>query len=412
MNKKKVLLVDFWAKCPKMEYLFDTLKNLNFEIYILKPIDTPIWFNEYVKPDHICETNLYNPTRSLADLSIFADINNVKFDGILTFEDHLVVITSVIAQFFGCIHTPLNCMIGSSVNKLLFRNKYNLFDNSNFIKSSIELYIPKDKQKLNIKSPKVIKPIFGSDGQGVIKIEPDYCFQQLSSYIDESCPEKIPEFKNFNRVFLLEDYVGGKIFSVDGIVQKKKIHFAGINQVGLCPEPHFTQISNTIPANITIDEENFIYSNISDFLMYMEYDNSPFHAEIKYKDNKIYVIEVGCRAPGGQILKGYKQAFGINFIEQVLNLYSNNEVTFQKKYKKNILQKGVFLFKNCIIDDIEIKNKIVDADEFIQIAKPGTLNKFPKHDSPVYYYSVSGDSIDIVELKSKNIENSIIIHSR
>lgn len=410
MTKKKVLIVDFWVKCPKMGYLFNTLKNLDFDIYILKPSETPVWFGEFIENDHICDTDLHNPTRSLADLSVFCEKNNIKFDAIVTFEDHLVVIASILAQFFNCIHTPLNCMIGSSVNKLLFRNKYNDFDNPNFIKSPISLYIPGNGEKLVINSSKVIKPIFGSDGQGVMKIDPDYDFQQISHYLAESCPEKIPEFKKFNRVFLLEDYIGGGIFSVDGIVQGNKIHFAGINQVGSCPEPYFTQISNTIPANITKDQEEFIYSNISAFLNYIEYDNTPFHVEIKYNDNKIYIIEIGCRAPGGQILKGYEKAFGINFIEQVLNLYSGISVNFEKKFNKHVFQKGVYIFDQCTIDHLEVKQPIEEADEFVQIVKPGDVNKSNKPDCPIYYYSVSDTNIDIIKSKSKKIEESVVIH--
>lgn len=152
---------------------------------------------------------------------------------------------------------------------------------------------------------------------------------------------------------------------------------------------------------------------MADFMKFAEYDNMPFHAEIKYNNNKIYIIEIGCRAPGGQILKGYEQAFGFNFIEQVFNLYLGKPVSFERQYTKHIYQKGVYLWKNCVIDDIIIPKQLpVTPDEFIMIAEPGDTNSYPKPEKPVYYYSVSGDSINVVRTKARLLENSISIKTR
>ena len=152
---------------------------------------------------------------------------------------------------------------------------------------------------------------------------------------------------------------------------------------------------------------------MADFIKFAGYNNMPFHTEIKYNNNKIYIIEIGCRAPGGQILKGYEQAFGFNFIEQVFNLYLGNPVSFKRQYTKQIHQKGVYIWKDCIIDDIIVPKELpVTPDEFVVIAKPGDINSYPKPEKPIYYYSVSADSVSALRAKARLLENSINIKTR
>lgn len=410
MTQPKVLLIDFWVKRPKIDYMFNVLSRLNVDIYLLGPCESIQWLSEVIDDNKVCKTNLHDPVRALSDLSVFKTVSGVNFDAIITFEDQLTVLASILAQFNNCIYTPLSCQKMSSINKLLFRQRYNLFENPCFIKSDINLF---PGQTLINNVPKVIKPIFGSDGQGVRKIEKNTDTETILSYLQRSCPNSMQEFKNFNNKFMLEDYVLGDVFSVDGIVQNGNIHFAGINQVGSCPEPYFTQISNTIPAQIDNKQKQFIYNNMADFIKFAEYDNMPFHAEIKYNNNKIYIIEIGCRAPGGQISKGYELAFGFNFIEQVFNLYLGRPVSFKRQYTKHIHQKGVYLWKNCVVDDIIVPKELpVTPDEFIIIAKPGDTNSYPKPAKPIYYYSVSADSTESVRAKANLLENSINIKTR
>lgn len=410
MTRPKILLIDFWVKCPKIDYMFTVLPKLDIDIYLLGPYNSMAWLSNIINKNRICETDLHDPVRALSDLSVFQKEFDIKFDAIITFEDQLTLLASVLAQFNNCIHTPLKSLRMSSVNKLLFRQYYNSFENAHFIKSNIDLFPGK---KLVNDVPKVIKPIFGSDGQGVRKIEPGTKTDVVLSYLQQSCPNSMQEFKNFNNKFMLEDYVSGNVFSVDGIIQNDRIHFAGINQVTSSPEPYFMQISNNIPAQITSHEEQFICNNMTDFFKFAGYNNMPFHAEIKYHDNKIYIIEIGCRAPGGQILKGYEQAFGFNFIEQVFNLYLGKPVSFQKKYVKHIYQKGVYLWKNCIVDDVCIPSKLpITPDEFVLIAKSGDINSYPKPEKPIYYYSVSADSAKALQNKARLLEQAIKIKTR
>ena len=105
---KKVLLIGLGNKNPKNQFILKQLKKMNLDFYFLKSYQDENWFTDIIDKNHIFLTDVYNPTRAISDLSVIIQKNNLKFDAIFTFDEHLVLQTSVIAQFFGCIATIAN----------------------------------------------------------------------------------------------------------------------------------------------------------------------------------------------------------------------------------------------------------------------------------------------------------------
>ncbi len=332
---------------------------MDLKVYLVKSQNDVSWFSDVIDPDNILSTDVYNVTRFISDLSLFEEKKHLKFDAILTFDEHLVLQTSVIAQTFACQATPIYTITHSSTNKLLFRKKYNQISSLNLIKVNFDVVCSGNDIKITPSTiDRIIKPLFGNNSYGVKKISSNENIEQLMTYLKKFWSNLQEEcYKNFNDVFLIEDYVKGRTFSVDGIVQNKKIYFAGINEFGYGPEPYFLQVSNTIPPNITPKQESLCYKEVSKVLRQLRYNNTPFHAEVKLYDNKLFVIEIATRAPGGQIMKGYEQAYGFNFVKQVVNLYLNKQVDFKRTKNKFVYQKGVFIYKDCRIKKRSIKEK-------------------------------------------------------
>lgn len=406
---KKVLLIGLGNKNPKNQFILKQLKKMNLDFYFLKSYQDENWFTDIIDKNHIFLTDVYNPTRAISDLSVIIQKNNLKFDAIFTFDEHLVLQTSVIAQFFGCIATPIETISASSANKLTFRNKYNKICNKNLIKSAIEIIDNIEENTILSDKDLVIKPLFGNNSYGVKKIYAGKS-NNIKQYVNQSWSTKQEEsYKNFNGVFLLEEYIKGTTFSVDGIVQNNVVLFAGINQFGYSPEPYFFQVSNTIPPVLDKIQQEKIYKTISHSLKELKYNNTPFHAEIKYTDKKIYIIEIACRAPGGQIMKGYEQAYGYNFVKQVINLYLGKPVSFIKKKNNHVLQKGVYIPQNCSIKDFYIPEQTPKCKEFVRILNKGDKNSYPISATPVYYYALTERNKDKIYVKSHKIENDIKI---
>ena len=405
---KKILIIGLGSQNPKNKYIFNTIKKLKYDFYILKSYNDNIWFADYIKADHILSGDVYNSSKTIADLSVFVKLHNIKFSAILTFDEHLVMQTSIIAQSFDCIATPLFAVMHSYSNKLLFRETYNRINDKNLIKTSLSVVEQLSEKILkNIKQDKVIKPLFGNNSYGVMKISQFDNIKYIQNYIKSSWSCKQEEnYKNFNNVFLLEDYIDGDTFSIDGIVQNGKIHFAGINQFGYSPEPFFIQISNTIPSKLSIRDQNLCYTTIKRLIKQLRFNNTAFHAEVKYNNNHIYVIEIAVRAPGGQIMKAYESAYGFNFVKQVINLYLGKKVCFKHSKDKFIFQKGFYIYKNCILKNFVLKNKLPKNKEYIKIANNNQSITYPIDAIPLYYYALEENDRDTIIEKSCKIEQS------
>ena len=382
--------------------------KLKHNIFVLKPIKSAYWFERYVKKENVIVFDPQNVLKAVSDIAVFCKKHNIKFDAILTFKEHFVLQASIIAQAFGCIHTPINAIFHSSSNKLLLREHYNKLKDDSVIKSDIDILSDFDSPE-QIQNDKVIKPIYGSSSCAVQKISKGTNIKDIKAFLIDSLETKF--HYDINRTFLLEDYISGKAFSVDGIVQNKKIKFAGINEYTYAPLPYFIQTGNIIPSTLGIADQKRCYNFVKKIIKQLGLNNCPFHSEIILKDSKLYLIEIACRMPGGKIPRGYELAYGFNFVEQVINLYLGENVSFKKTTNFQVIQKGVHLFNNCIIHEVTIQNNTLKQLDFEQVTQAGEHNTYPINNKPIYYYAVQESDLETATRKCREIEKSIqIIH--
>ena len=138
----------------------------------------------------------------------------------------------------------------------------------------------------------------------------------------------------------------------------------------------------------------------------------PFHAEVIMQDDKLYLIEIACRMPGGTIPRGYNLAYGFNFIEQVVNLYLGQPVKFDRTRNRQIIQKGKHLFHDCDILSVDIPKQAFDMCDFALITRAGEHNNYPAQNKPVYFYTILADNFQDALLQSQEFEKKIQIKTR
>lgn len=387
--------------------ILTNLKKLPYEIFLAVPTNTQNWTEEFIDARHVLRLNFDDLTDCIAKIAVFCE-NSSPFDAILTFKEHFVYQTSVIAQAFNRIYTPLSSVFKASNNKLLFRNYYNQIGDDDIIKSDVKV-VAGDADKLKISKPMVIKPLFGSSSCGVQLVTPDTDIKQVITQSKDNIAKKFNTASE--RAFLLESYIPGKAFSIDGIIQNKNIHFAGINEYIYGPLPYFVQIGNIIPANITKKQQDFCLKSMRKIIKYFGFDNMPFHAEVVLNGNGLYLIEIACRMPGGKISRGYELAYGFNFVEQVVNLYLGNPVKFKKTKRNQVIQKGKHLFYDCDILSLNVPTTAFDECDFAVVTNVGEHNFYPSQNKPIYFYTVIANSFKDASHKSENFEKTIDIRT-
>lgn len=393
----------------KDRYILSELLKLPHDIFIAKSASDNYWFKEYIHPTNVLCVDFSDMTNCIAQISYWCEQNNMCFDAIFTFKEHMVVHASIIAQAFGCIHTKLDNIFKASNSKLLFRKHYNNIDSQDIIKSEIILLDNFEKLPTP-KSAMVIKPLFGSSSCGVRQVLPGDDIAGIAADSQVAVSNKFNTAHN--RGFLLENYIPGPAFSIDGIIQNNIIHFAGINEYMYGPLPYFVQTGNIIPASISMAKKNFCKNALRQIIRHFGFNNTPFHAEIILTKDKLYLIEIACRMPGGKIPRGYELAYGFSFVEQVTNLYLGLPVNFKHKTNFQIIQKGKHIFKDCIIESISLPEGTDTIQDFAFVAHKGETNQYPSNNKPVYFYTVQANDLKSAWIKCKGIEKSINIKTK
>ena len=134
-------------------------------------------------------------------------------------------------------------------------------------------------------TPFIIKPVRGASKKGV-------------NYVDTFENISVPESLH-NSLFIAEQYIIGKEYSVESISYKGMHHVIQITEKVNTGAPHFVELEHHQPATLSDGMENRIKTLIPEILDAVGFTNGASHIEIKIDDeNNIYLIEINPRGGG------------------------------------------------------------------------------------------------------------------
>lgn len=211
-------------------------------------------------------------------------------DALLTTSDYPVNVVAKVGQILG-----LPAMSPEVAN--ICTNKYlqrKLFSD-NGINAPKFYLLSEDVDLKSFKEyPYIVKPIDSSASRGVKKVND----------VNELA-EAIVEAKGFSRTgqVLIEQFIGGKEFSVETLTQGGETTIANITEKLVIGEEYgyFVEDTHIEPARITVKEWNLIESVVKKALALIKADNCPSHTEVKLWNGKPYIIEMACRLGGDYI---------------------------------------------------------------------------------------------------------------
>lgn len=225
-----------------------------------------------------------------------------------------------------------SCYIKSNVRKRLSSDDV---DDLPFfeIHSMQDIEALKNTTDISSNNKWVLKPSFGTSSELVSSPLNSYgelCECYRSVLKSGRCNIKEVWFDNVNiaNVYLLERYVDGEEYSVDGICINEAVTIAGIIQKqGLT-------IINGIRSegvNFAPIKETKRFSALSDLareaVRSLRISNTPFHIEMRWdkKFNKPRVIELNPRLPGGLLCNIHKDRHGVNLARLFLHARLNRQ---------------------------------------------------------------------------------------
>lgn len=164
---------------------------------------------------------------------------------------------------------------------------------------------------LKLNYPIIIKPTKRDSSSGVLLLN---SITELEECIDT--------YKNEDVLF--ESYIDGKEYSVECLIQNKKIIFSSITEKETTANTrkYFVETQHTVPARkITRTMKGKLLSLNKKIIEKLEFENGISHAEYKIdKKNKVYLIEIASRAPGDSILHAYKLSTGKSLTTSIIDI--------------------------------------------------------------------------------------------
>jgi hypothetical protein len=412
---KNFLLVEHGE--DRKRFTLDALRREGVNLFIATS-STPDWLTDYTPPENIILTDPYNSFRLLADITTYSEFHGISFHGVGTFTEHTVIQTADTAYACGLPGLDPRSARRSSSNKLLMK-KHCREAGIPVARSRVIPRLDGNHLELALRelgTPCVIKPIFGSDSYGVVKIDDSTRLDEIVREItNNTCSSKSEVFKNFGGTFLLEEYIPGTMISVDGIVSAGEILIAGAVEYVMGPEPHFTQESNYIPARIGARELDSAQSLLVDVINALGFDNTGFHCEMRLGSERPVLIEIAARLPGGPLQLGYLKATGINLTREIIHVWFGEKSRFAKSRACHVLQKAVFPRAAGTI-------RIASANSPCSVAGNGSVWDFklfardgeqavtyPEIPRPLYYYALAAATAIELQEMSEQFESSVAI---
>lgn len=250
----------------------------------------------------------------------------IGIDGILSIGSDLAMLT------VNYVAEELNLIGNTTKSTILSTDKFEmrkalLTNNVSCPKFMIVKENIKDLKNIEIEFPCIVKPTDRSGSRGVTKVEK---YDDLEIAIKKALSE------SFNKKVILEQYIGGKEYSMEFMSDNGNHTFLAVTEKFTTGAPNFIEKAHLQPARINNEILERAIEIAKNGLNALRVKNGASHIEIKVENNDIFIIEIGARMGGDFIGSDLvKLSTGIDFTELVLYKCLDKDIKINRLYNKN-----------------------------------------------------------------------------
>lgn len=220
-----------------------------------------------------------------------------------------------------------------------------------------EFQLIKNEQDIDfdkIKFPAIVKPIDRSGSRGIYKAMD---LKELKIAVRNA--KKV----SFIDSILVEEYIDGKEYSIEGISQKGKHKIIQVTEKFTSGAPNFIESSHLAPARIDEELKKRILKTIEDSLTALKIENGASHSEIKVSaEGDIKIIEIAARMGGDFIGSDMVEiSTGFDFVTSVIKVSLGETVDFNYKERNSFSLVKFFFDEGDIKKTSDLKGKYSDA---------------------------------------------------
>ena len=243
----------------------------------------------------------------------------VVIDGVVTFYEDAVLLTSKLADRFGFIGIPFDV---SDVirNKRRFRD----FCRDHHLPAPRYRAI-EDAQDLaeierTLTFPIVLKPTYGASSAFVIKVETPAELHNVYDYIRNNISKKLESALGDTTSILAEEYLDGDEVDINILVQNGRIKFFNITDNYLTKEPFFIETGMAEPSALLPREQQALIDMADEVLDLLNVQFGCIQFEAKSTKQGPVPLEINLRMGGDEAYYLAKEAWGVDLIEGALKI--------------------------------------------------------------------------------------------
>lgn len=176
---------------------------------------------------------------------------------------------------------------------------------------------------------------------------------------------------HLNKCVLLEEYIAGKEYSVEGVIQNDVINFFSVTEKIVADQNEFIEIGHIVNSPLTQKIEQDIKTYITKILHLLGANYCPFHAELRLNvDDQPVLMEIAARLAGDKIADLICLGREVNYLEQVMNTYLGLPI-LPNQFRQNYA--GIRFFYRPDVNSYEV------------VQGENIIDQYPIHEFVLYY---------------------------
>lgn len=227
--------------------------------------------------------------------------HSTAIDGLLVVGDRPTVIAARVAEALGLPgHPPEAAAVAR--NKRLFRERLREtgLPAPSFVVASVDA-APRALVR-DVSFPAVLKPVALSGSRGVMRVdsaaELRSAFERLRALVD--APDVRAERDPAHRVVLVEDFIPGREFAIEGVLEHGVLHVLALfDKPDPLDGPFFEETIYVTPSREDAVVQEQIRAAVANACRAAGLLHGPVHAECRVNERGVYVLEVAARPIGG-----------------------------------------------------------------------------------------------------------------
>ncbi len=255
-----------------------------------------------------------------------------------------------------------------------------------------------------VKYPCVLKPLSLSASQGVIRAnnpdEFEEAFRRIGKILKNPAIQVSRE--RTNKQILVEDYVEGKEFALEGILSRGRLRFLALfDKPDPLHGPFFEETLYITPSRLAAPSQEAILNCSQSAAQALGLREGPIHAELRINRYGTWIIEVAARSIGGLCSRTLRFGTGIS-LEEIIIRHALGIETISEVREKNAAGVMMIPFPGSgyfhEVAGIEQASKVKGIEEITITAKPGQkLIPLPEGSSYLGFIFARGSSSQFVE---------------